>query len=40
MKCIGIAANGRASMLKQAGADLVMDDFSHADLDDIGRLFA
>ena len=40
MKCIGIAANGRASMLKQAGADLVMADFSHADLDDIGRLFA
>jgi beta-phosphoglucomutase len=40
MKCIGIAANGRASMLKQAGADLVMNDFSHADLDDIGRLFA
>jgi beta-phosphoglucomutase len=40
MKCIGIAANGRASMLKQAGADLVMVDFSHADLNDIGHLFA
>jgi len=40
MKCIGIAANGKASMLKQAGADLVMADFSHADLNDIGRLFA
>jgi len=40
MKCVGIAANGRESLLKQAGADLVIEDFAHTRLDDIGRLFA
>ena len=39
MKCIGIAANGRESMLKQAGADLVVEDFTHIHLDDIRQLF-
>lgn len=40
MKCVGIAANGRESLLKQAGADLVIEDFAHTRLDDIRRLFA
>ncbi len=40
MKCVGIAANGRESMLKQAGADLVVEDFTHINLDDMRRLFA
>jgi HAD superfamily hydrolase (TIGR01509 family) len=39
MKCIGIAANGRESILKQAGADLVMNDFTHANLDEVRQLF-
>ncbi|HEY2912287.1 MAG TPA: HAD family phosphatase [Candidatus Angelobacter sp.] len=39
MKCLGIAANGRESMLKQAGADIVVKDFSHTNLHDVGRLF-
>src|ERR1700704_1461239 len=30
MKCMAIAANGRQSMLKEAGADLVIDDFTQA----------
>jgi len=40
MKCVGIAASGRESLLKQAGADLVLKDFAHASLDDVRRLFA
>lgn len=40
MKCIGIAANGRAPMLKQAGADLVVSDFAHTNFEDVTRLFA
>ncbi len=40
MRCVGIAANGRESMLKQAGADLVVEDFTHIHLDDIRQLFA
>jgi beta-phosphoglucomutase len=40
MKCVGIAANGREPMLKQAGADLVVEDFTHIHLDDITQLFA
>lgn len=40
MKCLGIAANGRESMLKQAGADMVVSDFSQACLNDVRRLFA
>jgi HAD superfamily hydrolase (TIGR01509 family) len=39
MKCLGIAANGRESMLNQAGADMVVSDFSCTDLDAIRRLF-
>jgi beta-phosphoglucomutase len=39
MKCMGIAANGREPMLKQAGADLVVTDFSHTNLNDVIRLF-
>jgi len=40
MKCVGIAANGRQSMLTQAGADLVMNDFTYTSLDDVRRLFS
>jgi len=40
MRCLGIAANGRESMLKQAGADMVVKDFSHTNLDNVTRLFA
>jgi HAD superfamily hydrolase (TIGR01509 family) len=40
MKCVGIAANGRESLLKQSGADLVVDDFVHTSVDDVRRLFA
>jgi beta-phosphoglucomutase len=40
MKCLGIAANGRESLLKQAGADLVVEDFTHTSLDDVRSLFA
>ena len=40
MKCVGIAANGREFLLKQAGADLVVKDFAHTNLDDVRRLFA
>jgi beta-phosphoglucomutase len=39
MKCVGIAANGRESMLKQAGADMVVNDFTHANLDEVMQLF-
>jgi len=40
MKCVGITANGRESLLTQAGADLVVEDFVHTSLDDMRRLFA
>jgi beta-phosphoglucomutase len=40
MKCVGIVANGRGPALKQAGADLVVDNFSHTNLDDVTRLFS
>ena len=40
MQCVGIAANGRESMLEQAGADMVVNDFSHTSLADVTRLFA
>jgi beta-phosphoglucomutase len=39
MKCAGIAANGRESLLKQAGADLVISDFADINLDLVGQLF-
>ncbi|MGC2741872.1 MAG: HAD family phosphatase [Candidatus Angelobacter sp.] len=40
MKCMGIAANGRESLLQQAGADLVVKDFVNTSLDDLRRFFA
>lgn len=40
MKCVGIAAIGRETLLEQAGADLVVNDFSHIRLEDVTRLFA
>lgn len=40
MKCLGIAANGRESLLKRAGADLVIEDFTHTSLEAVTRLFA
>ena len=40
MKCVGITADGRESLLKQAGADLVMRDFADANLNDLTVLFA
>jgi beta-phosphoglucomutase len=40
MKCMGIAANGRKSLLAQAGADLVVKDFTRTNLEDVRRLFA
>jgi HAD superfamily hydrolase (TIGR01509 family) len=39
MKCLGIAPDRRESMLKQAGADMVAEDFSQVDLDDVRQLF-
>jgi beta-phosphoglucomutase len=40
MKCIGIAANGSESLLKQTGADLVVNDFTRTSLDDVRCLFS
>lgn len=40
MKCVGIASNGREYTLKQAGADLVVNDFLRTNLNDVTRLFA
>src|SRR5436853_7743007 len=39
MKCMAIAANGRGKLLREAGADLVVEDFTQAGLDDVRRLF-
>lgn len=39
MKCLAIAARGRGSLLKEAGADLVVEDFEQTNLDDVRRLF-
>jgi beta-phosphoglucomutase len=39
MKCVGIAATGRELSLKQAGADLVMNDFAGTTLNDLRPLF-
>jgi HAD superfamily hydrolase (TIGR01509 family) len=39
MKCLGLAANGRQSILQQAGADLVVSDFTHTSLCDVTQLF-
>jgi beta-phosphoglucomutase len=40
MKCLAIAANGREPLLKKAGADRVVPDFTSASLDDLRGLFA
>lgn len=40
MKCMAIAANGRRKLLQEAGADLVIEDFTQTGLDDARRLFA
>lgn len=40
MKCLAIAANGRGPLLKKAGADMVVPDFSTTKLDDLRSLFA
>jgi HAD superfamily hydrolase (TIGR01509 family) len=40
MKCMAIAANGRRRLLQEAGADLVIEDFTQTGLDDARRLFA
>ncbi len=39
MKCLAIAVNGRGPRLKDAGADLVVEDFEQTNFDDIQRLF-
>jgi beta-phosphoglucomutase len=39
MKCLGIAAQGRALLLCKAGADRVVPDFSEVRLDDLRGLF-
>jgi beta-phosphoglucomutase len=39
MKCLAIAAEGRSSLLKDAGADLVVPDFSNTNVEDVRRIF-
>jgi hypothetical protein len=39
MKCLAIAANGRGPLLKRAGADHVVPDFTATNLEDLRRLF-
>jgi hypothetical protein len=39
MKCLAIAANGRGPLLKKAGADCTLPDFTAAKLDDLRQLF-
>ena len=39
MRCVGIAANGRESLLKEAGADFVMKDFRDVTVNDLKSLF-
>ena len=39
MKCLGIAPNGRRPLLQQAGADIVVGDFTEASLAEIVTLF-
>ena len=40
MKCMAIAANGRRKLLQEAGADLVIEDFTQTGLENARRLFA
>jgi HAD superfamily hydrolase (TIGR01509 family) len=39
MKCLAIAANGRGALLKQAGADCVVGDFTQVSLEELRGLF-
>jgi beta-phosphoglucomutase-like phosphatase (HAD superfamily) len=39
MKCLAIAANGRRPLLKEAGADLVVGDFTEASLPKLRNIF-
>lgn len=39
MKCLAIAANGRAEKLKDAGASMVVENFMHTTLDTLKQLF-
>jgi HAD superfamily hydrolase (TIGR01509 family) len=39
MRCLAVAANGRAPLLKKAGADKIVLDFTQARLDELRRLF-
>jgi|ERR1044071_9194659 HAD superfamily hydrolase (TIGR01509 family) len=40
MKCMAIAAKGRRKLLQEAGADLVIEDFTETRLGNVRRLFA
>lgn len=40
MKCLAIAANGRGPLLKKAGADCVLSDFTLARLEDLRSLLS
>jgi beta-phosphoglucomutase len=40
MKCLAIAANGRGPILEKAGANLIMTDFTAANLEELRKLFA
>ena len=39
MRCLALAANGRAPLLKKAGADKVVNDFTDARLEELRKLF-
>jgi beta-phosphoglucomutase len=39
MKCLAIAAEGRGPLLKDAGADLIVPDFSDTNVEDVRRTF-
>jgi beta-phosphoglucomutase len=39
MKCLAIAAEGRSFLLKDAGADLVVQDFANTNIKDVRRMF-
>jgi len=39
MKCLAIAANGRGAKLKDAGANLVVEDFTRTNLNGVRKLF-
>ncbi|HEY1939511.1 MAG TPA: HAD family phosphatase [Candidatus Angelobacter sp.] len=40
MKCLAIAANGRRAKLKEAGANLVVENFTQVRLNDVKRIFS